>query len=286
MTDTPFRLGAHVVLAVPDRFIQDRHGVTPHETVGRIIDRQGKKWVVNWGVEHLDAHCEEYQLDLAPPPAVEPETAPTAPPTQSQILIDSHMGMTFLVANEQDRAPAEFEREASASDLRWATPIAQGQVYSPTFTAGDFAGLARHAHAAGYRFRLRVTYPDAPDAFLTMLVSLIDDLITQGRAEQAAAILGAHGAEVTQVSLSSGDGDAVITDRGGYIAHTDDAFRDVFLRWWTEVYVARPTGNRLLRKTRAALAAGKDAFVDLDNTYPADRGKGLPDARRHRGSDM
>lgn len=96
-----------------------------------------------------------------------------------------------------------------------------------------------------------------------MLAALIDDLNMQGRGDQAAEILDAHGAEVTQISLSRADSEAVITKRGGYIAHADDAFRDVFLRWWAQVYAAQPTGSRLLRKTRAALAAGRDAFVEV-----------------------
>lgn len=263
-TSSPFHVGAHVVLAVPDRFIQDRHRVVPDETVGRIVGRQGKKWIVNWGIADVDAHCEEYQLDPAPAPAPEPEeVAPPEPPARSQILIDAHMGMTFLVANDDDRDPAEFEREALPTDLQWATPIARGQVYAPALDAADFTDLAAEALAAGYGFRLDIDYPEVGEAFRQMLIALIDDLIAQGRHEQAAAILDAHGARIPRITLTAGPVVAVVTDRGGYLSASDDVFREVFLPRWIRAYPEQPArSGRLLRKTRAALAAGKDAFVE------------------------
>lgn len=260
-TPSPFHIGAFVVLAVPDRFIQDRHHVVPDETVGRIVGREGKSWVVNWGIPDLDAHCEEYQLDPAPapvPPAPEP-----APAVRSQILIDANMGMTFLVANEENRDPAEFEREALPTDLQWATPIARGQVYAPKLDAEDFTDIAVQARSAGYAFRFDVDYPEVSGVFLGMLLDLVDGLIAQDRHEQAATILDAHGAHIARITLERDDVRAVITDHGGYLSATDDAFRDVFLARWVRAYPEQPTrSGRLLRKTRAALAAGKDAFVE------------------------
>lgn len=261
-TASPFAIGGYVVLAVPDRFIQERHKVTPHETVGRVVGRQGATWIVNWGIPEFDAHCEEYQLDPAPPPAPAPAPAP-APVERSQILIDANMGMTFLVANAEGRDPAHFEREALPTDLQWATPIARGQVYAPTLDADDFTALAVQARRAGYQSRFDVHYPDAPTAFVEMLVALIDDLIVRGRHEQAAVILDAHGAQVVRVILTKDDEVSVITRRGGYVSAGDDAFRDVFLARWIEAHPEPPTrSSRLVRKARAALAAGKDAFVD------------------------
>jgi hypothetical protein len=265
-TPSPFHVGAHVVLAVPDRFIQDRHHVVPDETVGRIVGRQGDKWVVNWGIADVDAQCEDYQLDPAPAvaPLVPEETGPPASPTRSQILIDSHMGMTFLVANDDERDPAEFEREALPTDLQWAMPIARGQVYAPTLEAADFTDIAREALAAGYAFRFDVEYAEVASSFLATLVDLLSELVSQGREEQAAAILDAHGAHVTRIALTKAGTVAVVTDHGGYISTSDDAFREVFLPRWIRAYPDEPSrsGRRLLRKTRAALAAGKDAFVE------------------------
>lgn len=260
-TASPFHIGAFVVLAVPDRFIQDRHQVVPDETVGRIVGRQGRTWVVNWGIPDLDAHCEEYQLDPAPAP--EPPAAEPAAAVRSQILIDANMGMTFLVANEDDRDPAEFEREALPTDLQWATPIARGQVYAPKLDAEDFTDIAVQARSAGYEFRFDVDYPDVSAVFIGMLIELVDDLVADDRHEQAATILDAHGAHIARVTLTKGEAVAVITDHGGYLSATDDAFRDVFLARWVRAYPEQPTrSGRLLRKTRAALAAGKDAFVE------------------------
>ncbi len=256
-------VGAQVVLAVPDRFLESHFHVIPDQTVGRVTGRRGDRWQVTWGPDEV-SYCETFQLDLAPH-----QDAPEQPPQavaaeRSQILIDSNMGMAFLVRNTQDADPDSFGQEQDAGHTRWATPVATGQVYAPQLTASDLTDLAVEAVAHGWDFTLTVIYDDAPADFTAQLVTIVTTLIRRGRQGQAAVILDAHGATVEKVTVTRGDQTAIITCRGGYISTTDDAFRDVFLPRHVRAYPDdRTTAGRLMRKARAALAAGREAFVEV-----------------------